>query len=462
MFENLLGQAAAGQLIQDIEAGVLAPAMLFSGPPVSGKGTAALELGRVISCESGSPSLSGSSDGQAQKASWKCGCPSCSRHRLLIHPDLLCLGWKPFSAEIAASAETFLREAESPQARLLFIRAIRKLLARFNPVLWEDDPKAGKLYPLVNSLEEDLDELEVLGSGLSAKAAEPSEKSAVAQLTGGMLKNAFKLESEGIGEIIPITQIRRASYWSRLAPSGRGKLLVIENADRMQEEVRNSLLKLLEEPPGRMTIVLTSARPHSLLPTILSRLRPYRFNFRDGSVEEEVVRRVFRDDIKVNGACRGLGAYLDSFLPVSGVMLEALAAFFAASAAFKAALLCKKQGRPLPEEVILLGKFCAPKAEAAGLGRPRGEAGALIPAILEKADNFEIRSLFSRFLRFIPEQVSLSLKQAPSSFLPSVVYNEIWKECINWAETAVGVYKLRPAQAMEKLFTDLSRRLAAL
>ena len=456
MFENLLGQAAASQLIQDIEAAVLAPAMLFSGPPVSGKGTAALELGRAISCEdeteSGSPSLSDPHAGKAGKASWKCDCSSCSRHRLLIHPDLLCLGWKPFSAEIAASAGAFLREAESPQARLLFVRAIRKLLVRFNPVLWEDEPKAGKLFPLVNSLEEDIDELEAMSSG-------PAENSAVAKLTEGMLKSAFKLESEGIGEIIPIGQIRRATYWSRLSPAGRGKLLVIENADRMQEEARNSLLKLLEEPPGKVTVVLTSARPGSLLPTILSRLRPYRFNSRDASVEEEVIRRVFRDDVK---NLNGIGSYLDSFLPVSGIALETLAAFFAASVAFKAALLCKKQGRPLPEEVVFLGKLCAPKAEAAGLGRPKGEANAAISAILEKADNFEIRSLFSRFLGFLLEQVSLSLKQPSSSFLPSVLYNELWKQCVNWAETAVGIYKLRPAQALEKLFTDLSRRLASL
>ena len=149
MFENLLGQAAANQLIGDMESGVLAPAMLFSGPPASGKGTAALELGRVISCEA----VSG-------RAAWNCGCPACSRHRLLVHPDLLCFGFRPFSAEIAASAGAFLRETGSASSRVLFIRSIRKLLARFNPVLWEDEPKGKKFAQLVDSLEEDLDDLD--------------------------------------------------------------------------------------------------------------------------------------------------------------------------------------------------------------------------------------------------------------------------------------------------------------
>ena len=466
MFENLLGQPVAGRLIQDIEAGILAPAMLFSGPPVSGKGTAALELGRVISCEvareAGVSALAGASavEGATPKAGatalageapWTCACPACSRHRLLVHPDLLCLGWKPFSAEIAASAGTFLRETESLPARLLFIRSIRKLLARFNPVLWEDEPRGKKAFPLVYSLEEDLDELDLLTSG--------DNKESVVKLTEAMLKNVYKLESEGISETIPIDQIRRAAYWSRLAPFGRGKLLVIENAHRMQEEARNSLLKLLEEPPGRVHIVLSTPRPGSLLPTILSRLRPYRFNSRGASVEEEVIRRVFRDNVKKPD---GIAAYLDSFLPVSGATLEALAAFFAASAAFKAAILSRKQGRPLPMELVLLGKLCAPKAEAAGLGRPRGEAAAVISLILERADNFEIHSLFPRFLGFLLEQVSLSVRQAPSPCLPSVAYNELWKKCVAWTETAVGIYKLRAAPALEKLFTDLSRGLAAL
>ena len=461
MFENLLGQAAADQLTADYESGTLAPAMLFSGPPASGKGTAALELGRIISCEA-----------EPGRAAWNCGCSACSRHRLLVHPDLLCLGRRSFSAEIAASAGAFLREVAASRgngnsaSRMLFIRSIRKLLARFNPVFWEDESKGGKAAPLVESLREDLDELETLTSGgrAGASAAEPEEKerSSVVKLTGGMAKNAFILESEGMSETIPIAQIRRAAWWGHLAPAGRAKLLIIENADRMQDEARNSLLKLLEEPSPRLTLVLTTPRPGSLLPTILSRLRPYRFNARDAAVEGEVIRRVFRDEFRANQ--NSIGAYLDSFLPVSGETLEALAAFFAASAAYKAALLSKRQGRPIADEVVLLGKYSAPRAEAAGLGRPQGEGGAVTALILEKADKFDTRSLFSRFLGCLLEQVSLSQRtgQKAASFLPRVAYNELWKKCTAWGETAVGVYNLRPAQVLEKIFTDLSRGMAAL
>jgi DNA polymerase-3 subunit gamma/tau len=441
VFENVLGQVVSGQLIGDIEAKVIAPAMLFSGPPASGKGTAALEFGRIISCET----RHAETESGRVMASWNCGCSACLRHRLLIHPDLLCLGWRPFSAEIAASAGAFRREPASP-AKTLFIRSIRKLLARFNPVLWDDEPKAAKISPLVNSLEEDLDEVDFL-------TGSPSENGdSLAKLVDGMIKDAIKLESSCLSETIPIAQIRRAAFWGRLAPAGIGKLIVIESTDLMQEGAQNSLLKLLEEPPPRLSLVLTTSQPGRLPHTILSRLRPYRFSARGEDVENEVVRRVFRDEAKAGG----ISAYLDSFLPVSASTLDAMAAFFAASVAYKAALLSKRQGRPLPEEVVLLGKSNAPLAEAAGLGRPKGDAGVVVALILEKAESFEIRSLFPRFLFFLLEKVSKSQKN------PFPVYNEMWKDCCNRAKTSVGVYNLRPVQALEKLFTDLSSGMAKL
>ena len=232
----------------------------------------------------------------------------------------------------------------------------------------------------------------------------------------------------------------------------------------MQDDAQNALLKLLEEPPLRLRLVLTSSRPGSLLPTILSRLRPYRFSRRDAAVEQELIRRVFKDQNNFNpdeaagSVDGGISLYLDSFLPVSKAVLSELAAFFAASVAFKAAYLCKKQGRALAEEVLLLGKYAAPKAEAAGFGRPRLNSAELISVILDKADKFEIRSLFSRFLSCLLEQVSLSF----ALILPSVSYNELWRKNLDWAEKAAGVYNLRAAQVLEKLFIDLSREMAEL
>ena len=470
MFENVLGQAATVQLIQDIDSKVLAPAMLFSGPDASGKGTAALELGRVISCE-------GNDDVHNKIAPWNCDCSACARHRFLLHPDILCLGSRSFTAEISASAGAFLREVplsggnKNLSTRMLFIRSVRKLLARFNPAIWGDETKTGKasITSLVNSIEEDLDELTGFSQETeSVDSVTDSESitqrnSAVSKLTESIVKSAIKLEAEGISEIVPIAHIRRAAYWSRLAPQGRGKLLVIENADRMLEEARNSLLKIMEEPPARLTLVLTTTRPGSLLPTMLSRLRPYRFYSRDAAVEGDVIRRVFKDETFKGG----IAAYLESFLPVSSDTLKMVAAFFAACVAYKAALLSKRSGRSIPDEVVLLGKYTAPKAEAAGFGRPTGEVSAVISFVLEKTQKFGTRSLFSRFLCDLLAHVSQSQKDSSitvsgSASLPNLEYNEIWKKSSAWAEGAVVMYGISPAQALEKLFTDLGRGLSRL
>jgi DNA polymerase-3 subunit delta' len=59
---------------------------------------------------------------------------------------------------------------------------------------------------------------------------------------------------------------------------GIAKILIIDCADKMTVEAQNALLKTLEEPPGAAHIILTSAKPSTLLPTVLSRCQriPFR------------------------------------------------------------------------------------------------------------------------------------------------------------------------------------------
>jgi DNA polymerase-3 subunit gamma/tau len=451
VFENIIAQAAADQLWEDIVSRRLAPSMLFFGPPASAKGSAALELARALSCEYDAPAPEGI-------APWNCTCPACVRHRLLIHSDLLMLGPRPFAAEIAAARSAVLRDPSVAATRTLFIRSLRKLLARFSPTLWEDDPKLSKLSPLLQSLEEDLDEFEARAAGAAPE-----------KLCDSLLKNALKLEDEGMGETIPIAHVRRAAYWSRLAPNGRRKTLLIENADRMQDGARNSLLKLLEEPPGTVSIILTVQRREAVLPTILSRLRPYRFLRRDGEKERELIRRVFRDPVFANGAdgpktpsaeSGGMvSAYIDSFLPQNAEKLYPLAAFFIAALARAAAVSVKKQGRAdIPAAINALGSLCAPIAEAAGLGKA-ANAKEAIGTVLAQSGNFEARA-FPRFLRAMLDLAAQSLRQAAAD-PRSIAYNDLWRRRAAEAEAAAGVWNQNPALALESLFCRLKESLAA-
>jgi DNA polymerase-3 subunit gamma/tau len=472
MFENVLGQEAVNQLSEDIRNNTLAPSMLFTGNAASGKGTAALELGRILSCEN--------------DASWNCPCPSCAKHRYLYHPDLLALGSRPFSPEIAAASGVFFRNPEDKAGRTLFIRSVRKLLLRFSPILWEEDQKAGKLSPLASSLESDLDELISGGEGEDGSWAE--------KLSASIRKTAFRLEAEGIPGFIPVAQIRRASYWSRLAPQGKRKLLLIENADRMQDSGRNALLKILEEPPERVVIVLTSAQGRALLPTILSRLRPYRFNRRDEALERDVLRRVFRCDKPENqstgtvtGGANVITAYLESFLPVSAEKLYSLSAYFASSLALEgAAFLGEKARCKAPVLLSALGNYAGPIARTAGFPAPVPDTGSCIKTVLAGAENFEIPGLFSQFLKGLLQVVSESSREAlaasPLPELPTGTAREldassfrasepalsvpgfadIFRELVRNAVTAAGTYNQNPALVLDNFIAAFKRRILSL
>ncbi len=59
---------------------------------------------------------------------------------------------------------------------------------------------------------------------------------------------------------------------------GGRKLLLLRDADRMNLALANYLLKLIEEPPPYLTIILTARRRSDVLPTIRSRCAPLKFN----------------------------------------------------------------------------------------------------------------------------------------------------------------------------------------
>ncbi len=78
------------------------------------------------------------------------------------------------------------------------------------------------------------------------------------------------------GRWLKIDQIRdiRPKFYL-ISPEGERRVLLIREADRMTPEAGSSLLKLLEEPPEKLFIILTSSRPENLLSTIVSRCRRY-------------------------------------------------------------------------------------------------------------------------------------------------------------------------------------------
>lgn len=94
--------------------------------------------------------------------------------------------------------------------------------------------------------------------------------------------------------IISIDEVRRLVSSSQFSPSsGRYRVMVIEDADRMTERTSNVLLKALEEPPPRTVWILCAPSEADLIPTIRSRVRTVRLRVPD---VDEVARLLVRRD----------------------------------------------------------------------------------------------------------------------------------------------------------------------
>lgn len=76
--------------------------------------------------------------------------------------------------------------------------------------------------------------------------------------------------------IAPMRELEREANFRPI--EGRARLFIIEDADRLNDESSNALLKTLEEPPQTTHLVLLTARPAALLPTIRSRCQMIRFS----------------------------------------------------------------------------------------------------------------------------------------------------------------------------------------
>jgi DNA polymerase-3 subunit gamma/tau len=303
----------------------------------------------------------------------------------------------------------------------------------------EDDPKFSKISSVLQSFDENLNDLL------------RTDTDSLEKLCNSLIKDALYLENEGFGTTIPIGHIRRAAYWCRLAPNGKHKILIIENADNMRDEARNSLLKLLEEPPASVSIVLTAQRKEAIIPTILSRLRPYHFLKRSMEGEKEVLRRVFQVSQEMKKPETGgslISIYLDSFLPQNTEKLFSLAAWFIVSLARITALSTKRKTGNIPRFIALLGERYAPIAETSGFERSVKSAG-IVKTIVTQSSNFE-NDTFSRFLNICLDLIGAVAREADEP-----QFNDIFKKYIGEAVTAVDVLNQNTSLALESLIYNL-------
>lgn len=99
------------------------------------------------------------------------------------------------------------------------------------------------------------------------------------KVSRGLHPDIIWMTPEGKGGQIKVEKIRKEVIDKvGFRPyEGRRRLVMIDDAHRLNASSQNSLLKTLEEPPPSSLIVLATSAPESLLPTVRSRCQPLRF-----------------------------------------------------------------------------------------------------------------------------------------------------------------------------------------
>jgi DNA polymerase-3 subunit delta' len=76
-----------------------------------------------------------------------------------------------------------------------------------------------------------------------------------------------------------ISQIHELQKEVYISPyEGKKKVYILDEVDKMTTEAANSFLKTLEEPSANTLFILITSNTDALLPTIISRCQPVRFN----------------------------------------------------------------------------------------------------------------------------------------------------------------------------------------
>tara|TARA_R110002124_G_scaffold64985_2_gene177578 strand:+ start:382976 stop:384130 length:1155 start_codon:yes stop_codon:yes gene_type:complete len=101
-----------------------------------------------------------------------------------------------------------------------------------------------------------------------------------AHLDFKLVETEFKPKSTERRTIIDVAQIRKISDFLRLKSSNENgwRIVLIDDADLMNRNAQNALLKVLEEPPKRTLIILICHRLGAMLPTIRSRCQTFAFD----------------------------------------------------------------------------------------------------------------------------------------------------------------------------------------
>ncbi len=266
---------AADELERVIRCGMLSQSILISGARGSARLTGALDLAFFLTG---------------------------GDRELLKSPSVIYFASRPFLSELECARRVLLNGTK--KGRLFYIQTVRKILLQYHPAL--SHLYKEKVKGMGAELKKhDRDDGATVASAASAadsvllsaeddREYSPSELESIADSISALLtENVIKCAKKTPGA--SIEEIRLVQDW--LLDGNEAKAVIFENAEDYSEGAKNSLLKLLEEPPEGAYIILLSRNPSRLLETILSRVRKFSFP----PLSAKAVQRVVSDELSFFG-----------------------------------------------------------------------------------------------------------------------------------------------------------------
>lgn len=110
------------------------------------------------------------------------------------------------------------------------------------------------------------------------------------------IERPFDEKKGRLKDEIPVEEARRVTPFLRMtAAMGGWRVVVVDDADTMNRNGQNAILKILEEPPSNTLLILVAHRAGALLPTIRSRCRVLTFMPPDKDIFAQLLRRAQGD-----------------------------------------------------------------------------------------------------------------------------------------------------------------------
>ena len=106
-----------------------------------------------------------------------------------------------------------------------------------------------------------------------------------------LVPDPVRLKSPVARPMLRVGQLRAVQRAAYFQPMGRRRVFILDGAETMHYNVSNVFLKILEEPPGSATLILTAPSPYALLPTIVSRCLQFHF----APLPQEAVETILKE-----------------------------------------------------------------------------------------------------------------------------------------------------------------------